>query len=55
MSTLKIEQLFGVNGYVALVTGGNSGLGFMICKVWLNFSQKTSCLCIVIITRNTNN
>lgn len=33
MSTLSIENLFGVKGYVALVTGGSSGLGFMICKV----------------------
>lgn len=34
MSTLNIERLFGVKGYVALVTGGTSGLGFMISKVW---------------------
>lgn len=33
MSTLNIERLFGVKGYVALVTGGTSGLGFMISKV----------------------
>jgi hypothetical protein len=33
MSTLKIEDLFGVKGYVALVTGGSSGIGFMISKV----------------------
>jgi hypothetical protein len=33
MSSLKIEDLFGVKGYVALVTGGSSGLGFMISKV----------------------
>ncbi|KAK7965921.1 uncharacterized protein PG986_000198 [Apiospora aurea] len=32
MSSLRIEQLFGVKGYVAAVTGGCSGLGFMICK-----------------------
>ncbi|CDM28997.1 hypothetical protein DTO013E5_1214 [Penicillium roqueforti] len=32
MSSLSIEQLFGVRGYVAAVTGGSSGLGFMICK-----------------------
>ncbi|KAM0690480.1 hypothetical protein Q7P36_009247 [Cladosporium allicinum] len=32
MSALKIENLFGVKGYVALVTGGSSGLGFMISK-----------------------
>ena len=38
MSALKIENLFGVKGYVALVTGGSSGLGFMISKVrWLAF------------------
>jgi hypothetical protein len=34
MSALSIEKLFGVEGYVALVTGGSSGLGLMICKVW---------------------
>lgn len=33
MSTLHITQLFGVKGYVAVVTGGSSGLGFMISKV----------------------
>ena len=33
MSSLSIESLFGVKGYVALVTGGSSGLGFMISKV----------------------
>lgn len=33
MSSLSIEQLFGVRGYVAVVTGGTSGLGFMISKV----------------------
>jgi hypothetical protein len=33
MSTLNIQNLFGVKGYVALVTGGTSGLGFMISKV----------------------
>jgi hypothetical protein len=33
MSTLNIQRLFGVKGYVALVTGGTSGLGFMISKV----------------------
>ncbi|KAH8691496.1 hypothetical protein BGW36DRAFT_439217 [Talaromyces proteolyticus] len=32
MSSLSIEQLFGVKGYVAAVTGGSSGLGFMISK-----------------------
>ncbi|KAI4766914.1 NAD(P)-binding protein [Aureobasidium sp. EXF-3400] len=32
MSTLSIERLFGVKGYIALVTGGTSGLGFMISK-----------------------
>lgn len=35
MSALNVEQLFGVKGYVAAVTGGSSGLGFMICKVSL--------------------
>ncbi|THV76700.1 NAD(P)-binding protein [Aureobasidium pullulans] len=32
MSALSIERLFGVKGYVAVVTGGSSGLGFMISK-----------------------
>ncbi|KAK9772409.1 putative short chain dehydrogenase [Seiridium cardinale] len=32
MSPLDISRLFGVRGYVALVTGGSSGLGYMICK-----------------------
>ncbi|KAJ4424215.1 hypothetical protein N0V82_001081 [Gnomoniopsis sp. IMI 355080] len=32
MTSLSIEQLFGVRGYVAVVTGGSSGLGFMISK-----------------------
>ena len=33
MSSFDITRLFGVKGYVAVVTGGSSGLGFMICKV----------------------
>ncbi|KAK1966025.1 short chain dehydrogenase [Colletotrichum sublineola] len=32
MSSLDVSQLFGVKGYVAVVTGGSSGLGYMICK-----------------------
>ncbi|OIW24527.1 NAD(P)-binding protein [Coniochaeta ligniaria NRRL 30616] len=32
MSSLSIEHLFGVKGYIAAVTGGSSGLGFMISK-----------------------
>ncbi|CAH0036950.1 unnamed protein product [Clonostachys rhizophaga] len=32
MSSLDINQLFSVKGLVAAVTGGTSGLGFMICK-----------------------
>ncbi|KAJ9144237.1 Short-chain dehydrogenase/reductase SDR [Pleurostoma richardsiae] len=32
MSSLDVSQLFGVKGYVAVVTGGSSGLGFMISK-----------------------
>ncbi|EPE04118.1 short-chain dehydrogenase [Ophiostoma piceae UAMH 11346] len=31
-SLLSAQSLFGVNGYVAVVTGGSSGLGFMICR-----------------------
>lgn len=33
MSPLSISNLFSVKNYVAVVTGGSSGLGFMICKV----------------------
>ncbi|KAF2648938.1 short chain dehydrogenase [Lophiostoma macrostomum CBS 122681] len=32
MSSLNISQLFGVKGYVAMVTGGTSGIGLMISK-----------------------
>ncbi|KAL1887974.1 hypothetical protein Sste5346_009856 [Sporothrix stenoceras] len=32
MTSLAIHGLFGVKGFVAVVTGGSSGLGFMICK-----------------------
>ncbi|KAJ5810996.1 hypothetical protein N7447_010512 [Penicillium robsamsonii] len=32
MSSLLANYLFGVKGYVAVVTGGSSGLGFMIAK-----------------------
>ncbi|KAL1858809.1 hypothetical protein Daus18300_009807 [Diaporthe australafricana] len=32
MASLDAAQLFGVKGYVAVVTGGSSGLGFMISK-----------------------
>ncbi|KAJ5373494.1 hypothetical protein N7517_005500 [Penicillium concentricum] len=32
MSSLLINELFGVKGYVAVVTGGSSGLGFMIAS-----------------------
>lgn len=32
-SSLDPTSLYGVRGYVALVTGGSSGLGFMICRV----------------------
>ncbi|KAJ5851723.1 uncharacterized protein N7529_011108 [Penicillium soppii] len=32
MSSLVIDSLFGVKGYIAVVTGGSSGLGFMIAK-----------------------
>ncbi|KAH0289111.1 NAD(P)-binding protein [Aureobasidium namibiae CBS 147.97] len=40
MSTLNIERLFGVRGYVALVTGGTSGLGFMISKGFVTNGAK---------------
>ena len=33
MSSLLTDSLFGVKGYVAVVTGGASGLGFMIARV----------------------
>ncbi|KAK1623799.1 putative short-chain dehydrogenase [Colletotrichum phormii] len=32
MASLDITRLFSVKGYVAVVTGGSSGLGLMICK-----------------------
>ncbi|KAI1214215.1 short chain dehydrogenase [Annulohypoxylon truncatum] len=32
MASLDVSRLFGVKGYTAVVTGGSSGLGFMICK-----------------------
>lgn len=31
--SLSIQRLFSVKGHVAVVTGGCSGLGFMISKV----------------------
>lgn len=36
MSSLDVTRLFGVEGYVAVVTGGTSGIGLMICKVGAN-------------------
>lgn len=33
MDPLRIERLFGVQGRVAVVTGGCSGIGLMISKV----------------------
>ena len=35
MSSLITDNLFGVKGYVAVVTGGSSGIGFMIARVSL--------------------
>ncbi|KAH7024418.1 7-alpha-hydroxysteroid dehydrogenase [Microdochium trichocladiopsis] len=32
VATTDLLGLYGVKGYVALVTGGSSGLGFMICR-----------------------
>ncbi|CAK7206104.1 hypothetical protein SEUCBS139899_008887 [Sporothrix eucalyptigena] len=32
MASLVVQDLFAVKGYVAVVTGGSSGLGYMICK-----------------------
>lgn len=37
MVSLSTDSLFGVKGHVAVVTGGSSGLGFMICKVRVVF------------------
>ena len=34
MPSVDVAQLFGVSGRVALVTGGSSGIGLMIAKVW---------------------
>lgn len=33
MDALSAQKLFSVKGRVALVTGGSSGIGFMIAKV----------------------
>lgn len=33
MSSLSVDELFGIRGRVALVTGGCSGIGLMIAKV----------------------
>ena len=40
MSSLITDNLFRVKGYVAVVTGGSSGIGFMIARV----SLKSLCL-----------
>ena len=39
MSSLITDNLFGVKGYVAVVTGGSSGIGFMIARVSLTDSH----------------
>ena len=36
---MEVNQLFGVAGRVALVTGGSSGLGLMIAKVRQSYSK----------------
>lgn len=33
MVSVDVSRLFGVTGRVALVTGGSSGIGFMIAQV----------------------
>ena len=33
MATLNVGDLFNVRGRIALVTGGTSGIGFMIASV----------------------
>lgn len=49
MSPLSISNLFSVKNYVAVVSGGSSGLGFMICKVipqrlQLSSNKRTKCM-----------
>lgn len=34
MSSVEVSTLFGVKGRVAVITGGSSGIGFMIAKVY---------------------
>lgn len=40
MDALSTHNLFSVKGRVALVTGGSSGIGFMIAKVRKVVRQK---------------
>lgn len=42
MSSLSVVNLFGVQGRVALVTGGCSGIGLMIAKVGLRSPASSS-------------
>ncbi|KAA1133725.1 Dehydrogenase reductase SDR member 4 [Puccinia graminis f. sp. tritici] len=35
MSSLKIESLFGVQGRVAVITGGSQGLGETLARAWV--------------------
>jgi NAD(P)-dependent dehydrogenase (short-subunit alcohol dehydrogenase family) len=41
MSSVSIAELFGVQGRVALVTGGTSGVGMMIAKGLVSNGVKT--------------
>lgn len=43
MATLQASQLFDVSGFIALVTGGGSGIGLMVrVRGWFFASYQTS-------------